>query len=70
MPLEANGPRTHYMRAVVSPDGRGDEVVTPLPSQDSSLLTVLNQANCLLVRATDAPALPGGASVAILPLDF
>lgn len=70
VPLEANGPRTHYMRAVVGPDGRGDEVVTPLPSQDSSLLTVLNQANCLLVRATDAPALPGGASVAILPLDF
>jgi molybdopterin molybdotransferase len=70
VPLEANGPRTHYMRAVVGPDARGDETVTPLRSQDSSLLSVLNQANCLLIRATDAGPLPQGASVPILPLDF
>jgi molybdopterin molybdotransferase len=68
--LEANGPRTHYMRAVIGPNGRGDEVVTPLRSQDSSLLSVLNQANCLLVRPTDAPSVPPGALVPILPLDF
>jgi molybdopterin molybdotransferase len=70
VPLEANGPRTHYMRAVIGPNERGDEVVTPLRSQDSSLLSVLNQANCLLVRPASGPALPSGATVPILPLDF
>jgi molybdopterin molybdotransferase len=69
-PLDANGPRTHYMRAVIGPNAHGDEVVTPLRSQDSSLLSVLNQANCLLVRPTDAPPLAAGAPVPILPLDF
>jgi molybdopterin molybdotransferase len=68
--LEANGPRTHYMRAVIGTNERGDEVVTPLRSQDSSLLTVLNQANCLLVRPAEGASLPSGASVPILPLDF
>jgi molybdopterin molybdotransferase len=70
VPLEANGPRTHYMRAVVGPNGRGDDVVTPLRSQDSSLLSVLSQANCLLVRAAGAPPLAHGAPTPILPLDF
>jgi molybdopterin molybdotransferase len=70
IPLEANGPRTHYMRAVVGPDANGDETVTPLRSQDSSLLSVLNQANCLLIRPTDAGPLPRGAPVPTLPLDF
>jgi molybdopterin molybdotransferase len=68
--LEANGPRTHYMRAVVGLNERGEEVVTPLRSQDSSLLSVLNQANCLLVRPVDAPTLAAGSAVPILPLDF
>jgi molybdopterin molybdotransferase len=70
VPLEANGPRTHYMRAVVGPNAQGDDVVTPLRSQDSSLLSVLNQANCLLVRAVDAPPLAAGSPAPILPLDF
>ncbi len=69
-PLEATGPRTHYMRAVIGPNERGDEVVTPLRSQDSSLLSVLNQANCLLVRPANGPSLLSGALVPILPLDF
>lgn len=39
------GPRTHYMRAVLS-----DGVITPFVDQDSSLLSVLSAANALLVR--------------------
>jgi molybdopterin molybdotransferase len=74
VPLEANGPRTHYMRAVISPNTRGDwdgdEVVTPLSCQDSSRLSVLSQANCLLIRPTDGPALPVGSPVPIMLLDF
>jgi molybdopterin molybdotransferase len=68
--LEANGPRTHYMRATskIAADGRAE--VTPVRSQDSSLLAPLAQADCLLVRPLDAPAAPAGSPVHILPLDF
>ncbi|MEM9048205.1 MAG: gephyrin-like molybdotransferase Glp [Pseudomonadota bacterium] len=43
--LGANGPREHYMRARLEGD-----VITPFGNQDSSLLSVLSQANALLVR--------------------
>jgi molybdopterin molybdotransferase len=68
--LEVNGPRQHYMRAttVAGPDGL--PVVTPVRSQDSSLLAPLAQADCLLVRPPHAPAAALGTPVPILPLDF
>ena len=64
--LEANGPRTHYMRAVQDKDGR----VTPVASQDSSLVSPLANASCLIVRDVAAPAVPAGGSVNILRIDF
>jgi molybdopterin molybdotransferase len=39
-------------------------------SQDSSLLAPLAQADCLLVRPPNTPALAAGSLVPILPLDF
>lgn len=70
-PLEANGPRKHYMRARLhhQPD-TGAARVTALPSQDSALTAALARADCLIVRAPHAPAAPAGESVEILPLDF
>ncbi len=65
--LRGNGPRAHYMRATFheAPDGRE---VAPAERQDSSLLTVLSEANCLLLRpAGDGPRIPG-ETVTILPL--
>jgi molybdopterin molybdotransferase len=70
IPVEANGARAHYMRAVAEPAADGRLSVTPLPSQDSSQLTQLGTANCLLVRPIGAPALQAGAPVPILMLDF
>ncbi len=67
--LPANGPREHYMRASSEWREDGVRVVTPLRSQDSSLVAALAQADCLIVRAVDAPALPAGARVRIMPLD-
>lgn len=43
--LGANGPREHYMRAHISEDG-----LQVYDRQDSALLSVLSQANCLAVR--------------------
>ncbi|MCB1514379.1 MAG: molybdopterin molybdenumtransferase MoeA, partial [Hyphomicrobiaceae bacterium] len=44
--------------------------VCPIASQDSSLMAPLATADCLVVRPPGAPALPAGASVDTLPLDF
>jgi molybdopterin molybdotransferase len=68
--IEANGPRQHYMRATTTPGPDGLLLVTPVRSQDSSLLSPLAQADCLLIRAPHAPALAAGALVDVLPLDF
>ncbi|MBS1301662.1 gephyrin-like molybdotransferase Glp [Loktanella sp. SALINAS62] len=62
-PMPANGPREHYMRARV--DG---EQVTVFDRQDSSLLTVLAQANALAIRPADDPARATGDQIEILPL--
>jgi molybdopterin molybdotransferase len=69
-PIEANGPRQHYMRVGlrVRPDGTVEAL--PVRSQDSSLLAPLAAADALLVRPPDAPGLPAGAEISVLPLDF
>ena len=68
--LEKNGPRQHYMRATLENGPDGAAVVTPVRSQDSSLLSPLSQADCLIVRLPDAPVAVAGDTVPILPLDF
>jgi molybdopterin molybdotransferase len=68
--LEANGPREHYMRATTRRGADGLPVVTPVRSQDSSLLAPLAEADCLLMRPANAPGVPEGGPVPILPLDF
>ncbi|RYI15982.1 MAG: molybdopterin molybdenumtransferase MoeA, partial [Acetobacteraceae bacterium] len=65
--LPANGPRAHYMRARLTPtDGRPD--ITPFDRQDSALLSILGQADALLIRPVDAPACRAGDTVSYLPL--
>ena len=61
-PLAQNGPRTHFIRAVQTPDG-----VKPAGSQDSSLLSILSRADGLIVRAPDAAAASEGDIVDFLP---
>ena len=65
--LPGNGPRAHYMRATLAEDATG-RTVTAADRQDSALLTVLAQANALLIRPVGDPALPEGATVATIPL--
>mgnify|MGYP002625100210 CR=1 FL=1 len=69
-PLEKNGPRQHYMRATIEQADDGQAMVRPVRSQDSSLLSPLSQADCLLIREPGAPAAEAGDSVSYLPLDF
>jgi molybdopterin molybdotransferase len=61
--LGTNGPREHYMRAVIE-GGK----VTAFDNQDSALLTVLAHANALLVRPPHDPPRKAGEQVHYLPL--
>ncbi len=62
-PVAENGPREHYMRAVLDENG-----IRVCEDQDSSLLSVLAQANALLVRPPHAPPLQVGDEVLYLPI--
>ena len=59
----ANGPREHYMRAQIADGG-----VTIFDRQDSSLLSVLTNANCLAVRPPNDPARAKGDQIEIITL--
>jgi molybdopterin molybdotransferase len=63
--VDANGPRAHYMRATVSGD---PAVIAPFDRQDSSLLSILTQANALLIRPIGDGARKAGETVDYLPL--
>ncbi len=62
--LGPNGPREHYMRAVREADGK----VRAFDRQDSSLVTVLAGADCLLVRPPHDPARQAGETVEVVDL--
>jgi molybdopterin molybdotransferase len=66
--LDANGPRQHYMLAVLEPGA--PPRVRALASQDSGRISSLVAANVMIVRPPDAPALAAGAPVEILPIDL
>jgi molybdopterin molybdotransferase len=63
VPLEKNGPREHYMRAIVE-DGH----VRDAGAQDSSLLSVLARANALIVRPPNDAARSAGDGVDVIQL--
>lgn len=67
VPVEANGPRAHYMRARLSGTA-GLPIIAPMTSQDSALLTILSEADALLLRPIGSPKLPVGAVVDYLPI--
>jgi molybdopterin molybdotransferase len=60
--LPANDNRADHLRARLSrgPDGAWE--ATPFPLQDSGMLARLAWADCLVLRAPHAPALPAGAT--------
>lgn len=52
--LPKNGPREHYMRAVLLPNG----YLEPVENQDSARLALLCDSDALLIRAAHAEAIP------------
>ena len=66
--LPENDSREDYLRARLSHDAQGRVVATPFDKQDSSMLSFLSKADCLVVRAPRAPAIKAGTTVPIVPL--
>jgi molybdopterin molybdotransferase len=61
--LPANGPREHYMRAMVR-----NGAVLPEDNQDSSLLGILSRADVLMVRPPHDGARAAGEIIGCIPL--
>ena len=57
-----NGPRSHYMRARLQVVD-GQAIVTPFERQDSALLSILTEANALVVRPVNDPPRTKGEMV-------
>jgi molybdopterin molybdotransferase len=64
--VDGNGPRAHYMRARLS--GGDMPTITPFDRQDSSLLSILTDADALLIRPIGDGPRAAGDIVEYLPL--
>jgi molybdopterin molybdotransferase len=66
-----NDHRADYIRSTSSWDDQGRRVVMPFlkNSQDSSFTGVLAKADCILIRAANAPSAKAGELVQVIPLD-
>ncbi len=67
-PLQANGPRENYMRAVYIISDTGEAVVRPADNQDSSLLSPLSLSNCLIRCPPNMPTKKEGALIICMPI--
>ena len=64
-----NDSRRDYLRGALASGGDGLPVATPFSQQDSSVLRVLAEGRCLIVRESHAPAAMAGDPCRIIRLD-
>ena len=70
LPMAANDQRQEYARGRLDHGKDGGLIATPYVTQDSSMLRLLANANCLIIRPPFAEPLPAGAQVPVLPIEF
>ena len=68
--LPQNGEREDFMRGTLVQDTSGQLYATPFALQDSAMMALFAESNCLLIRAPHAPAAKAGDPVLITRLDF
>lgn len=66
--LPANDRRQDYLRAALETGADGTPVATPFDRQGSSMMRLLAEAGCLIVRPPLAPAAARGDRVPVIPL--
>jgi molybdopterin molybdotransferase len=67
--LAENDSREDYLRATLARAPDGAWIATPFEVQDSSMMSVLAHADCLLIRAPHVAALDAGGEVPIIRLN-
>ena len=67
--LGENDQRQDYLRSTLSRGNNGDLYVTPFSKQDSSMLAIFTNADCLIVRKPFAKKITKGQRVEIIRLD-
>jgi len=67
-PFPANDQRQDYVRATLARSTNEHWIATPFGKQDSSMMKIFAQADCLIVRPPHAPALPAGVLTQVLLL--
>ncbi|MBB3645938.1 molybdopterin molybdotransferase [Rhizobium sp. BK619] len=67
-PLRANDHRQDYIRAKLSKSAAGTWLAEAFGKQDSSMMKVFSQADCLIIRPPHAPELPAGAPCPVMLL--
>ncbi len=68
VPLEANDRRQDYLRSTLTRAADGTLEAEPFKKQDSSMISLLARADCLVIRAPHAPPAKAGDWVDIVPL--
>jgi molybdopterin molybdotransferase len=66
--LPANDEREDYLRSRLSDEPGATPLATPFDKQDSSMMSALAEADCLIVRAARAPAAKAGEACRIIRL--
>ena len=66
--LGGNDRRQDYLRSTLTRDGDGNLVATPFDVQDSAMMSLFAEADCLVVRSPGAPPVKAGERVEIIPL--
>jgi molybdopterin molybdotransferase len=66
--VRANNFREDYLRATLTAGDADLPVATPFPVQDSSMMSRLAEADCLVIRPPNAPPAHKGDVVEIIPL--
>ena len=67
--IPENDRRQDYLRSKLDLSAAGELTATPFAKQDSSMLALFSQADCLVVRAPNAPAAKQGERVPFIRLD-
>ena len=67
--LPANDQRQDYLRGSITENHQGLPQVTAYSRQDSSMLTILSKADCLILRKPHAKEAKAGDEVMIYPLE-
>lgn len=67
-PLGENDRREDYLRATLEHDDSGGLFAVPFAKQDSSMLSRMAKADCLIIRAPHAPAAAAGDVIEYLPI--